>query len=412
MARDGYLIMDSDLHMMEPDDLWARYLDEPYRQNPPRFFGAHQAKLGENKDDKGNADNIMGMEIQGLAIPAHAGQTGATVSSRELRRRSRARHPHFQVARARGFDAGSTLTAMDIEGIDVAVMYGTRGRQVLCHDDLKPDYAAALARAYNNWAADYCKTDPIRLKFAAQVAMHDVKSAVEEARRSVTELGAVAIVGTPNPVNGQHLHDEACEPLWDVLEELDVPIGFHPTGNTALKDDAGRRYVGHANFHPIAHAIRNPVELMGAIASMTTGGIMERHPKLRAAFLEGTAGWLYWWLWRLDDQWEKFGPGCERSLSMLPSEYFRRQCYIALDVDEEPAVDVVNKMGAEYFVVSSDYPHSDGAFPEAIEQFLGLPFGDEQRRKILWDNCARLYSIETPAAPLTRTAPQQVTAAE
>jgi predicted TIM-barrel fold metal-dependent hydrolase len=412
MARDGYLIMDSDLHMMEPDDLWARYLDEPYRQNPPRFFGAHQAKLDDSKDDKGNADNIMGMEIQGLAIPAHAAQTGATISSRELRRRSRARHPHFQVARARGFDAGSTLTAMDIEGIDVAVMYGTRGRQVLCHDDLKPDYAAALARAYNNWAADYCKTDPIRLKFAAQVAMHDVKSAVEEARRSVTELGAVAIVGTPNPVNGQHLHDEACEPLWDLLEELDVPIGFHPTGNTALKDDAGRRYVGHANFHPIAHAIRNPVELMGAIASMTTGGIMERHPKLRAAFLEGTAGWLYWWLWRLDDQWEKFGPGCERSLSMLPSEYFRRQCYIALDVDEEPAVDVVNKMGAEYFVVSSDYPHSDGAFPEAIEQFLGLPLGDEQRRKILWDNCARLYSIETPAAPLTRTAPQQVTAAE
>ena len=77
-------------------------------------------------------------------------------------------------------------------------------------------------------------------------------------------MGAVAIVGTPNPVNGQHLHDEAVEPLWSALEELGVPIGFHPTGNTALKDDAGRRYVGHANFHPIAHAIRNPVELMGA----------------------------------------------------------------------------------------------------------------------------------------------------
>ena len=48
--------------------------------------------------------------------------------------------------------------------------------------------------------------------------------------------------------------------------------------------------------------------------------------------LEGPAGWLYWWLWRLDDQWEKFGPGCEHQLSMLPSEYFKRQCYIALDV--------------------------------------------------------------------------------
>ena len=70
--------------------------------------------------------------------------------------------------------------------------------------------------------------------------------------------------------------------------------------------------------------------------------------------------------------------------------------------DEEPAVDVVNKMGAEYFVVSSDYPHSDGAFPEAIQQFLGLPLNDEQRRKILWDNCAKLYGIAKPAGSLTR----------
>ncbi len=81
---------------------------------------------------------------------------------------------------------------------------------------------------------------------------------------------------------------------------------------------------------------------------------------------------------------------------MTPSEYFKRQCYIALDVDEEPAVDVVDKMGADYFVVSTDYPHSDGAFPEAMAQFFGLPFRDEVRRKILWDNCARLYRIPVP----------------
>lgn len=400
MARDGYLIIDSDMHFNEPDDLWARYLDAPHNANPPRFFGHQQQKLAP--EDKGNADAIRGMEVQGLAIPSFAKSAGAAASSRELRRRSRARHPHFNVAKSRGFDADSTLTGMDIEGIDVAVMYGTRGRQILCHDGLAPDYAAALARAYNNWAADYCKSDPQRLKFAAQIAMHDVGLAVEETRRCVKELGAVAVIGTPNPVNGQHLHDEACQPLWNTLEELDVPIGFHPTGNSSLKDDIGQRYVGHANFYPIAHAMRNPVELMGAIASLASGGVLERHPKLRCAFLEGTAGWLYWWLWRLDDQWEKYGPGCEKQLTMAPGEYFRRQCYVALDVDEEPAVDVVEKLGADYFVVSSDYPHSDGAFPEAVQQFLALPLSDEQRRKILWDNCARLYGIEKPAAPLTR----------
>ena len=59
-------------------------------------------------------------------------------------------------------------------------------------------------------------------------------------------------------------------------------------------------------------------------------------------------------------------------------------------------------LASRYFVVSTDYPHSDGAFPEAMEQFFGLPFGDEVRRKILWDNCARLYNIATPAAALTK----------
>jgi len=113
MAREGYLILDSDLHMMEPDDLWARYLDGPYKANPPRFLGGQQQALTPSPEDKANADTIMGMEVQGLAIPAFGTQMGATVSSRELRRRSRARHPHFNIARARSFDAPSTLMAMD-----------------------------------------------------------------------------------------------------------------------------------------------------------------------------------------------------------------------------------------------------------------------------------------------------------
>src|ERR1700740_907247 len=61
MARRGCLIMDSDLHMMEPDDLWARYLDEPYRANAPRFFGAQQQMLWHSSEDRRNADLIEGM---------------------------------------------------------------------------------------------------------------------------------------------------------------------------------------------------------------------------------------------------------------------------------------------------------------------------------------------------------------
>jgi len=63
---------------MEPDDLWARYLDGPNRSNPPRFYGGQQQQLAASSEDKRNADTIMGMEVQGLAIPAQA----ATASSR------------------------------------------------------------------------------------------------------------------------------------------------------------------------------------------------------------------------------------------------------------------------------------------------------------------------------------------
>jgi hypothetical protein len=79
---------------------------------------------------------------------------------KDLQRRAFGRHPHYEIAHARGYDAESHVAAMDIEGIDVAVIYGTRGRQVLMHDELEPEVAAALARAHNNWTREFCAHDP------------------------------------------------------------------------------------------------------------------------------------------------------------------------------------------------------------------------------------------------------------
>src|SRR3989475_3951801 len=163
------------------------------------------------------------------------------VVGKDLQRRAFARHPHYEIAHARGYDPESHVAAMEIEGIDVAIIYGTRGRQVLMHDDLEPEVAAALARAHNNWTRDFCAWNPDRLKFAAQVAFHDVPLAVTEATRAVRELGAVAVIGNPNPVRGRHIHDPEFEPLWDAIEELGVPVGFHPTGQSSLRDDIARR---------------------------------------------------------------------------------------------------------------------------------------------------------------------------
>jgi predicted TIM-barrel fold metal-dependent hydrolase len=146
----------------------------------------------------------------------------------------------------------------------------------------------------------------------------------------------VAVVGNPNPIHGRHVHDPELEPLWSAIEELGVPVGFHPTGQSSLRDDIARRYLDTPNGRVIGVSGRNPIELMMAFGSMAAGGVLERHPALRCAFLEGTCGWLPWYLWRLDEAWEKFGPGSEIQISQMPSQYFFRQCYIATDADEKP----------------------------------------------------------------------------
>ena len=385
--KNGFRVLDSDLHTMEPDGLWAEYLAEPFKKFAPQFLRSSD-----------RAPNQPVIRIGDVEIAEFSKRPRTAVVGRSLQERAFARHPHYAIAHARGYDATTHLEAMDIEGIDVAVIYGTRGRQVLMHDDLDPQVAAALARAHNNWTRDFCALDPRRLKFAAQLAFHDVPSAVAEARRAVRELGAVAVIGTPNPIRGRHVHDPELDPLWTAIEELGVPVGFHPTGQSSLRDDIARRYIDTPNGRVIGVAGRNPIELMMAFGSMAAGGVLERHPGLRCAFLEGTCGWLPWYLWRLDEAWEKFGPGSEIQISQLPSQYFFRQCYIATDADEKPLRQVVEAIGDDNIVVSTDYPHSDGLFPVAIEEFIRLEgVSDKSKAKILWDNCARLYKLPASA---------------
>ena len=383
--KNGFKIMDSDLHTMEPDDLWERHLEEPFRDRLPRF----------ERDDGGPSQQPR-IVLGDLTIGVVSVEDEAVRAEARLQDLAFSRHPHLDSARARGYDPQSYIEAMDIEGVDVGVLFGTRGRQILMHDELEPAYAAALAKAHNQWTFEFCRHAPERLKFAAQISYHDVNLAVAEAVRAVEVLGAVAIVGNPNPVNHRHVHDPYFEPLWAAVEGLGVPVGFHPTALSALRDNIGERFLRAPNGSAISRPAHNPFELMLAFASLASGGVFERHPRLEFAFLEGTCGWLPWWLWRLDEHWESMGPGYDSPASLLPSEYFHRQCYVATDPDEAGLHRVVDAIGDERIVISTDYPHSDGLFPEAMNEFLTLEhLSDESRRKILWDNCAALYDLHS-----------------
>ena len=65
-----------------------------------------------------------------------------------------------------------------------------------------------------------------------------------------------------------------------------------------------------------------------------------------------------------------------------------------MEADEELAADVMERFGNDIMVISTDYPHPDSAFPRAMDEFFELDLPDESRRKVLWDNCARLYALD------------------
>ena len=382
MAKGGFKVMDSDIHVDEPHDLWDRYLEPRFKDRAPRFAAI-------------DGSHTNGWQFEGKVFPAFFDRPERRRFGRIRREKALARH--LETGRYKdpaedlpGDDPHAMLKAMDREGVDLAIVFRTRGAHLIALDGLEPDLSAAICRAFNNWLSEFCATDRARLKPTAILPLHDPKLAVEEARRSVRELGAAAVVVSNHPVNGRAWYDPAYEPLWAEAEQLGVPVAFHGI-QMAYQEHLGRRFMD--NF-VMAHAVAHPLEQMMALGSLLTGGVFERYPHLKAAFLEGSCSWVPWWLWTLDERVEKFGDDERFHLTMRPSEYFQRNCWVSVDPDEDVVRHALPSMGDDNIVISTDWPHDDSAYPRAVETFLGLEgVTDTTKRKILWDNCARLYGL-------------------
>jgi predicted TIM-barrel fold metal-dependent hydrolase len=72
------------------------------------------------------------------------------------------------------------------------------------------------------------------------------------------------------------------------------------------------------------------------------------------------------------------------------------QCVVSVEPDKITVKEVIERMGSNNIVFSTDYPHGDSKYPEAVDRFLQLPLPSEAKRKILWDNCAAYYALENP----------------
>lgn len=372
MSKNGFRVMDSDMHLMEPADLWQRYIDPAFAAQAPVGLTRHVRDLG--------------VQVAGKILPRSPEKPNPALGAV---REQIIKEKYSDVA-ARNFDNVSQLWAMDKEGLDVAILYPSRGLFVLAVDGMDPELAAAIAKAYNNWLYDFCKAAPSRMYGAALVAPHDVSSAIEETQRAVTALGFRGIVLRPNHVNNRKWNDPYYDPLWEECQRLGIPVGFHEAGRVFLPQPALTQFIPTFSMF---NTLSFPMANMLACADMIYGGVMERFPKLKVAFLEGNCSWLPWLLWRMGEYMELTGKAEYPELKLDPIEYFQRQCFGSIECDEITAKNLPEFGLEDNIVFSTDYPHLDVKYPHSVETFLQLPLKEETKRKYLWDNCARLYGF-------------------
>ena len=184
--KDGLRFVDSDMHIMEPPDLFERYLD-------PKFKHRVSVPVGsDGRPTRGTAGSIVidglptsDADLQQYRKRIRRSSTYATqlLSASRLHDTDR-----LAFAVERDYDAQAQVMGMDLEGVDIAVLYPTTGLSLIARNNLDPLLSLAICQAYNNWIHEFCQYSPDRLKFVAMLPVHDVHLACRELVRCVCEL--------------------------------------------------------------------------------------------------------------------------------------------------------------------------------------------------------------------------------
>jgi uncharacterized protein len=372
MGRYGYTVIDADGHGGEPID-WRRRIPDRYRAQMVAYVRALKAHYG-----------IAGRSVPGGGMQVNDENPAATVWSDD----------DFELGppssmRPGMYDPVARIDDMDLEGIDVAVLFppGT-GEEFAMHD---PDFSIALCRTLNDARAEFGSYAPDRVKFVAKLPMLDPEAAAEELERCVREHGFVGMV-CPQHILDKNLDDPSFEVVWDTAARLGTAVTVHGGGQAQGQVPF---VIERLSSTLTVHAFTHPVGAMLAVMSFTVGGILHRHPDLRVGFMEAGTGWLPFWLERLDEHWEHV-PDQAPAIDRAPSRYLLDgQCFVTCEPDEVMLPYVLRSVRPTVVCYASDYCHWDCIFPDSVRVLAERDdLTTEEKERVFASNAAALYALE------------------
>ena len=371
------LILSSDSHVFEPPDLWTTRIDRAFRARGPRLVridGADQLVVEE--------DQIL----SGIGLISNAGarfEAPETISG--LGR--------FEDVHRGGYDPQQHLADMRLDGVAGEVLYPSQGLFYFKVAD--PALMSAIFRAYNDWLADFCRTDPARLKGIAMVNLDDVPEGVQELERAARRGFAGAMI-TEYPLEHRRYDQPEYEPFWAAAAALGMPLSLH----TATRRQGKIRGAGERTLRDATSRATKAFYPATSMCDMIFSGVFERHPALRLAIVEFELAWAphvlstmdYTYRERHEEAFHRF-TGDAR-----PSDFFHRNVVLSFQEDAI-GIRLRDAIGVDNLMWGSDYPHTESTFPrsKAIVEEILADVPDAERRAILCDNAARLYGFPVPA---------------
>ena len=256
-------------------------------------------------------------------------------------------------------------------------------------------------RAHNRWLADFCSVAPERRAGIGQIFLNDVDEAIKDVHfiKEHGLRGGALLPGVPDDTDVKPLWDRCYDPLWSACEDLEVPITHHSGqgspdyGKYSLAWTMWACETQWFSHRPLHHLIM--------------GGVFERHPKLVFCMTEQGCSWIPGVLKMLDGFHKQMSSGrmgeikfdADDQLSIKPSEYFARNCYVGVSFPNETESKAMKAVGVDRCMWGSDYPHHESTYPYTTEG-LRLAFSDWDEadvRRVVTENAARVYGFDVEA---------------
>ena len=318
----------------------------------------------------------------------------------------------------RNYSSERRLREMEQDGVIAAVLFpntqppfappsATQFEAPPYGDDMVMRWAGL--RAHNRWLKDLVDEAPQRRAGVMQIFLGDVEGSVKEIEWAAENglRGGVLVPGAPPDSPFDPLYSAKYEPIWAAAEAHNMPLNHHAGGATPS-------FGQHFPVSLAMYMLEVSWWSHRALWHLMFAGVFERHPNLKFVNTETGTAWIVDTLASLDSFYDRmkgggfgpeaiFGGMAVKDMSLRPSEYWARQCYIGASFLRPVEAVQLEGIGIDNVMWGNDYPHLEGSFPYTSEH-LRLTFSSltmEQSTKVLTTNVADVYNFDVEAlAPL------------